>query len=621
MGVRMLKKSLFSWAIISILSLVISSCTMEVNGIRALDDDEGGTPKGLTSTVSSFSLDEILFDANGDLQGFSFIGLSDPGDFPATQTECNDADKITPAPSYTFFQLTDNGGVLSGKLVFTMVEDGSLIEPCFISTLFSGETLTISIKADEVKELSYENDLVNNIFTMLMISQDEEELSDTKDILEFSIDGQESVNIDKFERTIHVTMPFGYSLEGLVASFSTNSLADDPVTVGGIVQISGVTTNNFVEWEPVEYLVTAEDGTSQKYTVLVLLANGSNDRDFIEFSIMGQISSEITVDGMGVPTIYVLMPSGSSLDGLVAEFTTNSLAENAVHVGGVWQVSGVTENNYNEGIATAYWVVSQSELTKMYNVIVSIEEAPIITYKVTYTNDATGGWEEDHEEGSLIELPAPMSPDPAWAFVGWQDLATLTIYQTGDTMTVSGDITFYALWEEPEPEPGFAIGDVGPSGEGIIFYVDELDQFPWTYLESMNFDQGAPSGQAWSTVTDQSVNGTSTDIGTGLTNSQAIFTQHTGLGSSAASVCLSFVSMSGHDDWFLPSKEELALMYRNLHLQGRGNFIGEVPAMSNYWSSTESSSTNAYAIDFYNGMAVTMMKSAPITYIRCIRAF
>ena len=46
---------------------------------------------------------------------------------------------------------------------------------------------------------------------------------------------------------------------------------------------------------------------------------------------------------------------------------------------------------------------------------------------------------------------------------------------------------------------------------------------------------------------------------------------------------------NGYTDWFLPSQDELDLMYHNPHQRGLGGFAAE-----NYWSSSETNSNNAW---------------------------
>lgn len=95
-------------------------------------------------------------------------------------------------------------------------------------------------------------------------------------------------------------------------------------------------------------------------------------------------------------------------------------------------------------------------------------------------------------------------------------------------------------------------------------------------------------------------------IGSGSTNTNAILSNCPSIG-IAAEVCNS-LQLNGFSDWFLPSKDELNLMYTNLHLNGLGNFKESITVHipnSNggtdihytiyYWSSTQSSDYNNMA--------------------------
>ena len=63
--------------------------------------------------------------------------------------------------------------------------------------------------------------------------------------------------------------------------------------------------------------------------------------------------------------------------------------------------------------------------------------------------------------------------------------------------------------------------------------------------------------------------------------------------------------------WYLPSKDELNQLYQ--HKTEIGGFSAEF-----YWSSTESSSNNAWAQYFYNGNQVSSHKSYA-NRVRCVR--
>jgi len=73
-------------------------------------------------------------------------------------------------------------------------------------------------------------------------------------------------------------------------------------------------------------------------------------------------------------------------------------------------------------------------------------------------------------------------------------------------------------------------------------------------------------------------------------------------------------------DWWLPSQSELNSMYSNLRLYGVGNF--NTTSGYYYWTSTEVSATNAYAVTFYNGGFLSTAKGTTTNMlIRPCRSF
>jgi hypothetical protein len=87
---------------------------------------------------------------------------------------------------------------------------------------------------------------------------------------------------------------------------------------------------------------------------------------------------------------------------------------------------------------------------------------------------------------------------------------------------------------------------------------------------------------------------TSTAIGSGQTNTSSLVSI-LGNGYYAAKFCDDLV-LNGFDDWFLPSRDELGLMFTNLKNNGFGNFSN-----SSYWSSSEYNYLNAYTQYFSSG--------------------
>ncbi len=155
----------------------------------------------------------------------------------------------------------------------------------------------------------------------------------------------------------------------------------------------------------------------------------------------------------------------------------------------------------------------------------------------------------------------------------------------------------------------YAAKTVGQSyGGGIVFYVDATGQHG---LIAATADQG--NSRLWLNTLVIATGATGTAIGTGQSNTNAIVAIH-GAGNYAAKVCDDLVS-GGFSDWFLPSKDELNLMYTNLFKKGVGNF-----AFARYWSSSEVDVNNALCLEFNTGLISPLDKINAIS-ARAARVF
>jgi len=143
---------------------------------------------------------------------------------------------------------------------------------------------------------------------------------------------------------------------------------------------------------------------------------------------------------------------------------------------------------------------------------------------------------------------------------------------------------------------------------GVIFYLDGTNQHGMLAAPS---DQSG--GATWGCSGTSIPGSTLSAIGAGLSNTTAIVTDCATAG-IAAKLCFDLVS-GGYSDWYLPSSEELNLMYSNLKLQNLGGFSN-----SNYWSSTESTASNSFMQSFQNGSVVSGVKSVAY-HVRAIRTF
>ncbi len=157
----------------------------------------------------------------------------------------------------------------------------------------------------------------------------------------------------------------------------------------------------------------------------------------------------------------------------------------------------------------------------------------------------------------------------------------------------------------------FTLSQIGPGG-GIIFQVtrDSLHG-----LESTKIDQSTAIQWHIYNGIDLDTMAVKSGIRDGSFNTDRIIIIH-GNENYAALLCANY-NGGGYGDWYLPSKDELNLMYKNLHLKGLGSFTSN----ANYWSSTELNTDQAWVQLFTSGVQYAIAKRGNQAYVRCIRAF
>ena len=158
----------------------------------------------------------------------------------------------------------------------------------------------------------------------------------------------------------------------------------------------------------------------------------------------------------------------------------------------------------------------------------------------------------------------------------------------------------------------YIIGGAGPAC-GIVFYDKGSYSNGWRYLEAMPFDQNGGAGITWGAAVATGATGTA--IGDGLGNTSTITAAY-GAGSYAAQVA-NDLSYNGFSDWFLPSQDELYLLYNNLHVNGIGNFS----TANSYWSSTEVSANQCVYHGFLTSPSFIVNVKNTNYLIRAIRRF
>jgi uncharacterized repeat protein (TIGR02543 family) len=234
-------------------------------------------------------------------------------------------------------------------------------------------------------------------------------------------------------------------------------------------------------------------------------------------------------------------------------------------------------------------------------------------------------------------------------FAGWWTGVDGTGTQVTESTVFTGttDRTLYAKWT-------FDVF-TGPAG-GLVFYENpNWETDGWRYLEAAPYGWydgaqdsiGAYSGDddpffqwgAYGYAVDPPA--TATAIGIGESNTANIVTYHDTLwtlypekgdyysnatdyhvsndGTVAAKVCADYsVEHEGvaYGDWYLPSKDELNLMYVNLMIQGRGGFSD----CYYYWSSSEYDASDAWVEVFPSGYQYNFSRNNAHR-VRPVRAF
>ncbi|MBN1364647.1 MAG: InlB B-repeat-containing protein [Syntrophaceae bacterium] len=301
-----------------------------------------------------------------------------------------------------------------------------------------------------------------------------------------------------------------------------------------------------------------------------------------------------------------------------------------------------TFNGWTEGCCTPF--TAGTTVTKSMTVDANWIETP--GYTVTY--NSYGGTSVDAQ---YVIPPATnvgiLPADPTkrcYSFAGWYTEPNGAGVAFDGSTLVTDNITVYADWDWDYPSatyplitPPLAIGDYGPSCVGKVFYIADgglhgLEAAPHNWYEgdkgpTVSWINGDPAvdendqvyQRTQSTLNDH----TSTAIGTGLANSNAIVAQVTGVGGTtipyAAKLCLDYSVGEGaqiHDDWYLPSKDELAQLYANRDVKRSGGFTDD----EGYWSSSEYGQWDAWSQWFSDGRQTGTYKSSG-RLVRPIRNF
>jgi hypothetical protein len=213
---------------------------------------------------------------------------------------------------------------------------------------------------------------------------------------------------------------------------------------------------------------------------------------------------------------------------------------------------------------------------------------------------------------------------------GDQDLSTLAlksnVLEMDNTTTFTPDADYEPATkkyvDDNIPTTYYSVGDFAQGG--IVFWVDETGQ---NGLVCAKEDQS--TGVRWYAGTYGNTQAKGDGPFAGEANTAVIIATQVAIGDDnvtyAARICNELqITEAGktYGDWYLPSKEELDLMYQNnatINATATANG-GSAFADADYWSSTENDNINAWFQFFATGGQYSSFKYVALN-VRAVRAF
>lgn len=279
-------------------------------------------------------------------------------------------------------------------------------------------------------------------------------------------------SIDEEAGLILVTVPWAADITRLVAGFSSSPASQ--VRVGGSVQVSGITPQNFSS--PVVYQVTAENGSVKSYTVIVTRAAAATGNTIMAFNFGIQFDPDITgIIDQSSKTISLTVPYTCDITGLVSSFTCSPSA--TVFIGSTIQVSGSTPNNFTNPLV--YVCQAEDGSTEFYTVTVNRAAASswkqILEYSFTLSDLKVFGIID--QVNKTVKVKVPFGTDISY-LTGFFTLSPLARALVGDILQVSGEtpldfsvpVLYRIIAEDGSPEYYIVTVSAGPNTENRLYH-------------------------------------------------------------------------------------------------------------------------------------------------------
>ena len=177
----------------------------------------------------------------------------------------------------------------------------------------------------------------------------------------------------------------------------------------------------------------------------------------------------------------------------------------------------------------------------------------------------------------------------------------------------ANDVTLYAMWDYDDTY-NLSLRDVGPAG-GLVFYINtneaDVQANGWKYM----------SASSKLGVTNWGFHGKvfnfNRGIGYGKTSTLDLINEGA---YNAAIMCVTHsvtTNSKVYANWYLPSLNELQLIFNNLKLEGVGEFDDSIYSSSSDYSESDEEIISYYTmcVNFANGDVGSFQESLPYSIV------
>lgn len=249
------------------------------------------------------------------------------------------------------------------------------------------------------------------------------------EIVSFVMDEEkEAATINSGAGTIDITVVNGTTVTALVPT----------ITISGFATISPESGVAQDFSSPVDYTVTAEDGTEKVWTVTVTVSATLSDKaEILTFEIPNMDDVNINISDT---SILVNMPYGTNAAALTPTFT--------ISAGATVDIASGTEQNFSSPFI--YTVTAQNSTNIMeWEVTVEVFEATELTiHDIQYTTDASG---DSPYKGELVKTSGIVTATNTSGFFiqdgdgAWNGIY---VYNNTVTRTVGDEVEFVSTVDE-----------------------------------------------------------------------------------------------------------------------------------------------------------------------------